>query len=97
MQIEQRFARHTAVVLFIPADGVEYKLAVIGAAIFKWLAGNDIVGRVGHELRRQRGERFRELSIGQAVSFQGAGQRGLVGGSLRGGGFSGNISKGWQQ
>jgi hypothetical protein len=38
--IEQGFARHAAVVLFIPANGVENELAVVGATILVRLAGD---------------------------------------------------------
>ena len=42
--VEQSLSRHTAVIFFIPTDGIEHKLSVIGAVVFVRLAGNDIVG-----------------------------------------------------
>ena len=43
----------SAVVLFVPADGIEDELSTIGAAILVRLAGDRVIGQLGDELRRQ--------------------------------------------
>src|ERR1035437_9586050 len=77
--IEQLLPRNTAIVLFIPADGVEHKLAIGGATVFVRLARDPVVRQLGDESRRERVQRLRKQSVGQPVTFQRAGQRGLVG------------------
>src|SRR5437870_6800498 len=95
--VEQYFPRSSAVVLFVPTDGVEYELSIAGATIFVRLAGEQVVRQGREELRRERFQCFGKLSVGQAVSFQRAGERGLVGVGLCYGSFQGYFAQRGQQ
>src|SRR5207249_11582930 len=53
--IEQRVARRSPIVPFIPAHRVEQELAIIGAPILVRFAGDDVVRPSGEEAR---GEQF---------------------------------------
>src|SRR5437867_532743 len=80
--VVQRLARHSAVVPFIPTDGVKDEPAFFVATILVGLAGDDVIGQLADEAGHQRLERLRELAVGQPMSFQRTSQRSVIGGSL---------------
>ena len=80
--VKLSFTRNAAVVFFVPADGIENKPAIVGAAVFEGFAGDHVVGQAGGKARDERLEVFGELAVGQAVSFQRAGNGCLIGGGL---------------
>src|SRR6185312_10914051 len=43
---------HPAIIMFIPADGIQNKLAVTGSPINQWLAADDVIRSFSHEMRR---------------------------------------------
>src|SRR5437870_11472251 len=94
--VEQCFARSSGVIFFVPADRVEHELSILGAAILVGLAREQVVRQGREESRRERFQCFGKLSAGKAVSFQHAGERGLIGGGLRHRGFKGYFAEGGQ-
>src|SRR5205814_8099557 len=69
-----------AIILFIPANGVENELLIACTTVFQRLAGNHVIGELSQKAWHQRVEPVGILSICQAVSFQTASERGLIGG-----------------
>src|ERR1039458_9831399 len=80
--LRRRFAGDSAVVLLVPADGVEDELPVSGAVILEGLAADDVVRHLLRELRHERLEGFGVLAVRQAVAFQPAGEGGRTGDGL---------------
>src|SRR6266446_10823158 len=95
--VVQGFASHAAVVFFVPADRVERELSIFGTAIFVRLAGEEIVGQSGDELRDEGFQVLGKLTFGQPVSFQRASQRRLIGGGLCSGRSPDRSSEGGQK
>jgi hypothetical protein len=73
-----RLAEDTAVVLFIPADGIEPVSSALGAVIAQGLAADEVVRELFHKLGRERVERSRILPLGEAKTLQRTGHPGLV-------------------
>src|SRR5947199_3491789 len=63
--VEQRFARSSGVVRFVPADRVEHELSILGAAISVGLAREQVVRQGREESRREPFQCFGKLSAGK--------------------------------
>ena len=85
-----RFASNSTVVSLVPADGVKDEAAGVTAVIFVRLAGNWVVWQSRQVFWGERFECFRKLAIGEPVSFEGAGEGGLIGRGLGNRGVSGD-------
>ena len=67
-----RIAKNSTIILFIPADGVEQKPAIVCAAVMQGLAAKYVVWNFFDELRREDVERFGIFALREAAAFQGA-------------------------
>src|SRR5581483_823000 len=71
-------AMHAALVLPGPGDGIEHERSVRGPAVVRRLAADHIMRRRVQKLRKQGFERFGIFAMDQPVSFEGAGDHGLI-------------------
>ena len=69
---------HAAIVRFVPADGIEHKLAISGPAIMQRLAVDDVVRQLFHELWRERVEGFGIFSVCEPITFERNGDAGQI-------------------
>ena len=71
-------------------------MALLGAAILEWLAGEQVLRNVFNETRDKRLDAVRVASVHKPMTLEGASQDGFIQLRLRVGKFSGSRTSQWE-